>query len=147
VPPFCPPLARAILLAAVLSVPAPSGRAEDAAQPVVLMSLKPSDPCSFFRGQAWGQGLNHFSQDMLWSCEAIEARRGAGIALSDPLDIVASALDAYRTALVAAAGREFRNLRAAGGSAAIMQVSPTEKTRIAQETGALDAIAALNDAL
>lgn len=146
-PPFCPPLARAILLAAVLSFPAPSGRAEDAARPVVLTTLKPSDPCSFFRGQAWGQGLKHFSHEMLWSCEAIEARRGAGIALSERLDVAARALDAYRTALVAAAAREFRDLRAAGDSAATMRVSPTEKTRIAQETGALDAIAALNDAL
>jgi hypothetical protein len=61
-----------------------------------------SDPCTFYRVQAYGKGLGHFSTEMLWACEAIRARRLAGMPLGDRLLAVEAVLEEFRHAVVSA---------------------------------------------
>lgn len=64
------PAAFALLAAAYLSgLFAPAATAQEAAG-----LQRQADPCAFYRGQAYGRGLDHFAAEMLWACEAIAAR-------------------------------------------------------------------------
>lgn len=124
------PLARACgaFLALILALPALA--AEDGVN-------EPSDPCGFYRTRAYGQGLEHFSTEMLWACEAIAARRAAGIALGERMRAVELALERYRLAVVADASlrapRDGRSRRAE--EAALVEV--------AERTGTLAALEAI----
>jgi hypothetical protein len=86
-------------------------------------TLEPSNLCGFFRDQAWGKGIGHYATEMLWACEAIAARRGAGLPLGDRLEAVESALARYHAAVVAR--------------------PPEEAPAVARSTGALDALQAV----
>lgn len=101
------------------------------------------DPCRFYRSQAWRQGLMHFSQDMLWSCEAIAERRRAGIRLSDRLIAAEAALEAYRTGVINFARARYQRSRDLGLDTFSRRVTEQEKREIAQSSGAFAAIEAL----
>ena len=64
-------------------------------------TLQASSPCGFFRDQAWGKGIGHYATEMLWACEVIASRRGAGLPLGARLEAVERALARYRDALIA----------------------------------------------
>lgn len=105
-----------LILAAWLALPAPAAPGEQAGP----STLTPSSPCAFFRDRAWGKGLDHPATAMLWACETIAVRRGAGVALGDRLEAVDLALGRYRAAVTASPGGD----------------EPT----LARETGAFDAL-------
>ena len=109
----------AIVFGSMLAVPAPSLPGE----PVRLSTLTASQPCAFFRDRAWGRGLDHPATGMLWACEAIALRRGAGRALGDRLEAVDVALGRYRAAVTAA--------------------PEADDAALARSTGALDALEAV----
>jgi len=91
-----------LLLAAALALPslaAPGERPRPS-------TLSPSSPCAFFRDRAYGKGLDHPATAMLWACEAIALRRGAGMPLGDRLEVVDLALGRYRAGVVAAPANE-----------------------------------------
>lgn len=130
-------------LAALSAVCAPARAGEDAttvaaqSSPVVAVV---SDPCGFFRGQAYGRGITHFATEMLWACEEIAARRSVHMALSERLTAVDLALERYRAAVVEAG--------AAGhvqGRSSVHAFGPgeTAKRRIADETGMMAALEAI----
>ena len=86
-------------------------------------TLQASNPCGFFHDQAWGKGIGHYATEMLWACEAIAARRRAGLPLGARLGAVDLALARYHDALVA---------------------GPDERApELARSTGALDALQAV----
>ncbi len=99
------------------------------------------DDCGFYRSTAFGKGLTHFATEMLWACEAIQARRRAGMALSARLAHAEERFDAYRRAVVAASvadldqARHERRIRLGIGEA--------EKHALAESTGALLALEAI----
>lgn len=100
-----------------------------------------SDPCTFYRGQAWGRGLTHFTTEMLWACEAVQDRRRAGFALSPRLVEVEAALERYRVAFVEIAVAAFARDRArsmlrgaAGGDAGRMELAERTGTLAALES-------------
>ena len=115
-PSLLPKTASTLLLAASLIVPWSAGAAED--RPVELSksartefhraavasvppapdyaALDPSDPCYFFREQARRKGLAHYATEMVWACEALAARRGAGLPLNDRMLATEAAFEAYR---------------------------------------------------
>ena len=85
-----------------------------------LATLAPSSPCGFFRDRAWGKGLDPHATAMLWACEAIALRRGAGLTLGERLEAVDRALGRYRAAVVASdAGDDASVARASGALDAI----------------------------
>jgi hypothetical protein len=90
-----------------------------------VSTLQPASPCGFFRDQAWGKGIGHFAMEMLWACEAIAVRRGAGMPLGARLEAAEVALVRYRDGFVAG-------------------VSPGSEPDLARASGALDALAAIN---
>lgn len=105
---------------------------------------QPIDPCLFYRSQAWQHGLGHFSRNMLLSCEAIAARRQAGMHLSDRLVAAEAALEAYRSGVIAAALHHFEENLAFGCNSFLSRVSEEEKSAIAKHSGALGAMEALD---
>ena len=94
-------------------------------------------PCTFYRGQAHRMGVAHFATEMLWACEAIAARRAAGMALSDRLLATEFALSAYRQAV--AADREDGERRS------YLSMSEVRKREIAEQTGVLAALQAISE--
>lgn len=110
-----------VLLAVALALPsvaAPGERPRPS-------TLSPSSPCAFFRDHAWGKGLDDPATAMLWACEAVAARRDAGVPLGDRLAAVEFALARYRAALLVAA--------------------PGGEVEAARTSGALDALAGIAD--
>ena len=105
-----------LLLAAALALPSVAVPCERPRP----STLAPSSPCAFFRDRAYGKGLDHPATAMLWACEAIAARRGAGVPLGERLEAVELALGRYRAAVVAA--------------------PPEEEPAVARASGALDAL-------
>lgn len=106
---------------------------------LVLRTLRPSDPCGFYRGQAYGKGMAHFATEMLWACEAIAARRAAGMPLGDRLEAADAAIERYRAAVLAAAMRRFR--RSGGGVGATrLGLSEARTLTLADSAGALVAL-------
>jgi hypothetical protein len=86
--------------------------------------------------QAFGRGLDHFASEMLWACEAIEARRGAAMPLSERLDAVAGALERYRSALIDAGRASYLRDREVG----LLGLSEDAKRDLAERTGTLAAL-------
>jgi hypothetical protein len=100
-----------------------------------------SDPCSFYRHEAYGKGLEHFATEVVWACEAVAERRGAGMPLSDRMRAVEFALERYREAVVAANRRGFAHRPGPGDG----WRDARERTReaLAAETGILAALEAI----
>lgn len=97
------------------------------------------EPCTFYRTQAFGRGLDHFASEMLWACEAIETRRRAAMPLTERLDAVAGALDRYRDALIEAGRDRYRRDRESG----LLGLNETAKRDLAERTGTLAALEAI----
>jgi hypothetical protein len=116
-----------------------------AASPAFLgpVAASETDPCAFFRGQAYGKGLLHYSTEMLWACEEIAARRTAGVALSPRLEDAEVALEAYRSAIMAAAEDGFRAARVSGTEAMVIGTREESKRALAASTGSLAALEAI----
>jgi hypothetical protein len=114
-------------LALALAAPASTAGGEDAGW---TLSSRGTEPCLFFRLQAYDRGLEHFDTAIHWACEAIAHRRAAGMALPDRLLAAETAFEAYRVALVAATR---------GG----VPLTETEREAIAAGSGALLAVEAL----
>jgi hypothetical protein len=131
------PLAALLALVAAVGA-APAGEALDG--PTVQHGLR-SDPCSFYRGQAYGRGLEHFSTEMLWACEAIAARRAAEMELSERLHAVERALERYRQALVAEGGAAFARSRIGPPRSVALGPGDAVKAALAETSGALEALA------
>jgi hypothetical protein len=123
-----------LLIAAGYGVRAGEPAAETA-QPAVA-----SDPCGFYRGQAYGRGIGHMATEMLWACEAISARRGAGMPLGDRLLAVELALERYRAAVISAGQAAFARDRRHGLEGGHRDEA---KREIAEHTGALAALDAI----
>lgn len=98
-----------------------------------------TDPCTFYRMQAFGRGLDHFASEMLWACEAIAARRGAAMPLSERLDAMAGALERYRAALIEAGRESYNRDREIG----LLGLSEAAKRDLAERTGTLAALEAI----
>jgi hypothetical protein len=124
----------AFLAALALGVPA---AAFDGGEP-----SRTSDPCGFFRAQAYGRGLEHYATEMLWACEAIAARRDREQELSLRLEAVELALERYREAVVAAGSG---GPGAAGRPARTPGFGPSDavKAELAESTGMLAALEAI----
>ena len=90
------------------------------------------------------RGLGHFTQSMLWSSEAIAARRGAGMHLSDRLAAAEAAHEARRAGVITAARHSFQENLAFGRNSFLSRVSEEEKAAIAERSGALGAMDALH---
>jgi hypothetical protein len=99
-----------------------------------------SDPCGFYRAQAFGRGLDHFSTEMLWACEAIVARRDADMALGERLAAVELALERYRLAVIAEGAAAFARSRSRVARSAVVTTADTSKAALAESTGALAAL-------
>lgn len=122
------PLARCVLLV-FLALAGP-----------VLAEGTQSEPCGFYRTQAFGRGLDHFASEMLWACEAIETRRQAAVPLSERLTAAAGALERYRAALIEAGRAGFLHDREAG----LLGLSELAKRDLAERTGTLAALEAIS---
>lgn len=128
-------------LSAMAAAPPPAVAGEAAAP--VIAAQGPgmaSDPCGFYRGQAYGRGLDHFLTEMLWACEAIAARRGAGMPLGDRLVAAEVALERYRAAVIAAGAAEFALGRSARPGALRLGAADAAKASLAASTGTLTAL-------
>lgn len=123
----------AVILLAALTAPSGPVRSDG-----VILGTR-SDPCGFYRTQAFGRGLDHFASEMLWACEAIETRRRAEVPLSDRLVAVAGALDRYRGALIEAGREGYQRDREAG----LLGLSELAKRDLAEATGMLAALEAI----
>jgi hypothetical protein len=102
-----------------------------------------SDPCGFYRSQAYGRGLAHYATDMLWACETITARRWADMTLGARLEAVDLALERYRAAVVAAGVATFATGRAAGPASGRLGADDEHKAALAESSGALTALEAV----
>jgi hypothetical protein len=121
---------------------APRVAASDRLEPVrqlVATDAHASHPCTFYRSQAHRKGVTHFATEMHWACEAIVARRSAGMTLSDRLLATEHALIRYREALTEAASD-----RTAGTRTSLMSISDERKHQIAEESGLLVALEAIS---
>ncbi len=132
------PLAFALVLALG---PAPGWATEDRDErPDTTVQ---SDTCSFFRAQAFGRGLDHFSTEMLWACEAVEQRRAAEMDLSERMVAVDLALQRYQAAVVAAGSAAFARDRARQHDTGHIGTGDRTKAQIAETTGMLAALEAI----
>jgi hypothetical protein len=145
VPP-CPARAAAagliLALAVVASGPAasepaaPGTATADAAQDAALAEL-----CGYYRGQARGQGLHHYTTEALWACEALAARRAAGMPLSDRMLAVAHALEQFREAMDEE--RAARYPRTGGPGVPLRVARERAREIVAEESGILAALEAV----
>jgi hypothetical protein len=126
---------RATLLAAALLAPGPAALAGDAWTRGSPDEARASDPCSFYRLEAYGKGLEHFATELVWACEAIAERRAAGMPLSDRMQAVAFALDRYREALV-----EANRAGSPRPGAGWREARERARAALAEETGMLAAL-------
>ena len=134
-------LVFALALSAPVVAPRFAWAAEDSAH---LPELRePSDPCGFYRGQAYGRGLDHFLTEMLWACEAIAVRRRAEMPLSDRLAAAEQALERYREALIAAGAAVFVHGRSSAASGLQPAANDAVKASLADSTGTLTALEAI----
>lgn len=137
------PIARiafAIWLATAPAHPAAAG--EEAAATDAATRQVP-DPCGFYRTQAYGRGLDHFLTEMLWVCEAIEARRRADLPMSDRMVAAEQALERYRLALVEATAARIASIRTR--QAGVRRLDPADaiKASLADSTGVLATLEAM----
>lgn len=98
-----------------------------------------SDTCGFYRGTAFGKGLTHFATEMLWTCEAIEQRRRAGMRLSAELANAEQRLETYRQAVVKASVSDLGHARQERRIQ--LGINEAQKYALAESTGALEALA------
>lgn len=131
------PLRPALLAAALLA--AGSVSAGDAGGAPI--EGQASDPCSFYRLEAWGKGLEHYATEVVWACEVVAERRGAGMPLSDRMKAVAFALERYRSALVEANRRGFAHRPGPGDG--WREARERGRAALAEETGMLAALEAI----
>ena len=132
------------LILSLLLVRVDGAFAEEAApSPVRFVVLEASDACGFFRGQAYGRGLAHFSIEMLWACEAISQRRAARIPLGPRLAACDDALTRYHAAIAALARLATAERRRLGWNAPIQPLSDERRAAIAEETGTIAALEAI----
>jgi hypothetical protein len=129
---------RAAFLAAAILASGPAALAGDARPPGAADAGRASDPCSFYRLEAYGKGLEHYATEVVWACEAIAARRAAGMPLGDRMEAVAFALDRYREALVAADRTGFAHRP--GPGAGWREARERARAALAEETGMLAAL-------
>jgi hypothetical protein len=115
-------------------------RAGEPAETLPVQRALGSDPCGFYRGQAYGRGIGHMATEMLWACEAISARRTAGMPLGDRLLAVELALERYRAAVISAGQAAFARDRRLGLEG---RQRDHAKHEIAEHTGALAALEAI----
>ncbi len=99
------------------------------------------DPCRFFRGRAFGKGVDHYATEMLWVCNAIAERRRAAMPLSDRLQATEAALENYRQGVVSATVADLDRRRRARERR--LGLSEEDTLRIAEESGALIALDAV----
>ncbi len=99
------------------------------------------DPCRFFRGRAFGKGIDHYATEMLWVCDAIAERRRAAMPLSDRLLATEIALESYRRKIISAAVTDLDRRRRERDRR--LGLSEAENLRIAEESGALTALDAV----
>jgi hypothetical protein len=130
-----PAAAAGLLLAGALLAPQGPAAAETV-EDAALAQL-----CGYYRSQARGQGINHYTTEALWACEALSARRAAGMPLSDRMLAVAHALEQFREAM--SEERAARYPRT-GGPGIPLRVA-RERTReiVAEESGMLAALEAV----
>ncbi len=141
--PGLPSLLIAAFVAAVPALPPqPATAGEEAPRTLSALGTS-SDPCGFFRGQAYGRGLEHFLTEMLWACDAIASRRGAGLPLGERLLATELALERYRTAVIAAGAAEFARGRSARPGALRLGAADAVKSSLAASTGTLAALEAI----
>ncbi len=135
----------ASLFAALVSCGAPSsasaGEGTTPAQSARVSSQ--SDPCVFFRSQAYGRGLSHFATEMLWACEAVARRRAADMTLSERMLAVELALARYHAEVVSAGRSSSAPSRARDMDIGYVTTSEGLKARIAESTGTLAALEAI----
>lgn len=131
------------LILSLLTVCATGAPAQEAASPVRFDVLDASDPCGFFRDQAYGRDLADYSSEMLWACEAISRRRAADMPLGPRLAVCERALERYRLAIADLARLVMAERRRLGWNAPIRPLSDERRTEIAAETGALAALKAI----
>ncbi len=131
------------LILPLLTACVTGAQAQEAASPVRFVVLEASDSCGFFRGQAYGRELADYSTEMLWVCEIISRRRAADAPLGAPLAACENALERYRLAITDLTRLATAERRRLGWNAPIRPLSEERRTEIAEETGALDALAAI----
>jgi hypothetical protein len=102
-----------------------------------------SDPCSFYRAHAYGQGIDHYTTEVVWACEAVAQRRATGQPLSDRVEAVEFALRQYRAALVADTRRRFAHAPAPGTTYA--EARERARRALAEESGMLAALEAIRE--
>lgn len=128
-------LSHGLVLLFCLAAP-PGAAAGEASAPAATGS----DPCGFYRSQAFGRGLAHFSADMLWACEAIVARRQTAMELSERLAAVEAALERYRVAVIAEGAAAFARRRSGPSGSSRLGAEDPVKAALAHSTGALAAL-------
>ncbi len=136
-------LHRSVLVATALGVLLPLGVWAGEAGDAPAAASQRTDPCGFYRGQAFGRGLAHFSTEMLWACEAITMRRTGAVDLSERLAAVERALERYRAAVIAEGSAAFARGRARGPMSQRLGADETVKAALAERTGALAALEAV----
>lgn len=133
-----PTLMSALLALAVL---ASDPRPLAAQSAPVSTGMGASEPCDFYRGRAWGQGIADYTTEMLWACEAIAARQAAGVPLSPRLAEMAAALERFRTAVVDTGLVMFTESRRL--QSRHLGISRERQREIAESTGVIAALAAI----
>jgi hypothetical protein len=132
-----------ILLTTLIALAAlAADRAPASAQSApVAAAIGPSDPCDFFRGRAWGQGIGDYTTEMVWACEAIAARQAASVPLGPRLAEMAAALERFRAAVIDTGQSTFgESLRLRSRH---LGVSRDRQHEIAAQTGVLAALQAI----
>jgi hypothetical protein len=131
---------RPALLAAAILVLGTAASAGDAGA-AGAREGRASDPCSFYRMEAYGKGLEHYATEVVWACEVVAERREAGMPLSDRMKAVAFALERYRAALVEANRRGFAHRPGPGDG--WREARERAREALAEEAGMLAALEAI----
>jgi hypothetical protein len=127
-------LAALALTGALLAPPGPA--ASDALHEAAF-----GDLCGYYRSQARGQGLDHYTTEALWACQALAARKAAGMPLSDRMQAVAFALEQFREAM--AEERAARYPRTGGPGVPTRVARERAREIVAEESGMLAALEAV----
>lgn len=133
---------RPVVVTILFAAMAASTLAPPAAPQATPTSLfAASDPCDFYRHRAWGQGIGHYTMEMSWACEAIATRRRASVPLGERLEAMAVALERFRAGFAEAAGAGDRDMYRL--QMRHVRMSPEAQLALAEETGVMSALAAI----